>query len=202
MENTTEKIIAQNLIDLRRSKNLKQSELSMEIGYSDKTISRWENGTSTPDISTLIKLAKFYDVSLEDIVNENVVEKYKEHSKQKNQEEINIYSVLSLAVVTAWLIAVLIYVGLIMIKQIYFWQIFISAVPVSCVIIYRKTRRNFNLKWLNLLLLTLTTCSLLAFFYFTYIKYNFWQLFILFAPMEGINIISALFPKRYSKTKK
>lgn len=202
MENTTEKIIAQNLIDLRRSKNLKQSELSMEIGYSDKTISRWENGTSTPDISTLIKLAKFYDVSLEDIVNENVVEKYKEHSKQKNQEEINIYSVLSLAVVTAWLIAVLIYVGLIMIKQIYFWQIFISAVPVSCVIIYRKTRRDFNLKWLNLLLLTLTTCSLLAFFYFTYIKYNFWQLFILFAPMEGINIISALFPKRYSKTKK
>ncbi|MBQ3115413.1 MAG: helix-turn-helix transcriptional regulator [Clostridia bacterium] len=202
MENTTEKIIAQNLIDLRKHKNLKQAELSEAIGYSDKTISRWENGTSTPDISTLIKLAKFYNVTLEDLVSENVIGKYDENSKQKNQEEINIYSVLSLAVVTAWLIAVLVYVGLIMIKQIYFWQIFISAIPVSCIIIYRKTRKNFNLKWLNLLLLTLTTSSLLAFFYFTYIKYNFWQLFILFIPMEGINVISALFPKRYPKAKK
>ena len=78
MENTTEKIIAQNLIDLRKHKNLKQAELSEAIGYSDKTISRWENGTSTPDISTLIKLAKFYNVTLEDLVSENVIGKYDE----------------------------------------------------------------------------------------------------------------------------
>ena len=65
MENNVEQIIAQNLIDLRKQRNLKQSDLSDAIGYSDKTISRWENGTSVPDVSTLIKLAKFYNTSVD-----------------------------------------------------------------------------------------------------------------------------------------
>ena len=143
MENNVEQIIAKNLIELRKNKNLKQAELSEAIGYSDKTISRWENGSSVPDISTLVKLSKFYNVSLEDLINENATEKYQENSKRQNQEElVNFYSLIGLGVLTVWLVAILVHVGLIMIKEIHFWQVYNLAIPLSSLIIYRKTRRS------------------------------------------------------------
>ena len=118
MENGVEKIISQNLIDLRKNKNLKQSELSKQIGYSDKTISRWENGTTVPDISTLVKLAEFYGVTLEELIHENAVQKYQENTRKKSQEEvINFYSLLGLGVLTIWAVAVMVHIGLIMIQK-------------------------------------------------------------------------------------
>lgn len=200
MENTVEQIIAQNLIDLRKNKNLKQSELSEAIGYSDKTISRWENGTSVPDISTLLKLAKFYDVSLENLITEKAVEKHQENKKLQYQEEIiNFYSLIGLGVLTIWLVAALVHVGLIMIKGVHFWQVYILAIPLSSLVIYRKTRKNHKIKWFNCLMLSITVCCGVLFFYLAYLKYNFWQLFFLIAPLEGICIISSLFPKRSSR---
>ena len=200
MGNTLEQIIAQNLIELRKSRNLKQAELSEEIGYSDKTISRWENGTSVPDISTLIKLANFYDVSLEDLISENAAEKYHESNKKKKQEDlINFYSLIGLGVLTIWVVATLVHIGLIMIKQTNFWQVYILAVPTSCLLIYRYTRKNFNIKWFNFLMLSLTICASILFFYLTYLSYNFWQLFILIIPLEGISAISSFFPKKGSR---
>ena len=81
MEQKIEAIISQNLVELRKSRNLKQSELSEAVGYSDKTISRWENGTSTPDIATLVNLAKFYGISVEDIITEGAINKATEEAK-------------------------------------------------------------------------------------------------------------------------
>ena len=200
MENTVEKIISQNLIELRKHKNLKQAELSDAIGYSDKTISRWENGTSVPDISTLVKLAEFYEISLETLITEKAVEKLQENKRTKNQEElINSYSLIGLGVLTIWMVAILIHLGLIMIQQIHFWQVYILAVPTSCLLVYKHTRKNHKIKWLNFLLLSLMVCSIALFFYLTYLRYNFWQLFLLIVPLEGICAISSFFPKKYSR---
>lgn len=203
MENNVESIICKNLIALRKSRNLKQSELSEAIGYSDKTISRWENGTSVPDISTLVKLSKFYNISLEDLIQENATEKYVEKEKKKNHEEIiNFYSLLALGVLTVWVVAVLVYIGLIMIRQTYFWQVFILAIPFSCLVMYKNTRKNYNLRWFNFLVLTLSIGGAISFFYLAFLSYNFWQLFILFIPLEGISAISSLPLRRYNKEKK
>lgn len=203
MENGVEKIIAQNLIDLRKYKNLKQSELSKKIGYSDKTISRWENGTTVPDISTLVKLAEFYGVTLEEIIHENAVQKYQENTRKKSQEEvINFYSLLGLGVLTIWAVAVMVHIGLIMIQKSNFWQVYILAVPASCLLVYRYSRKNHDIKWFNFLVLSLTVITTVLFFYLAYLHYNFWQLFILIAPLEGISAISSFFPKRASRFRK
>ena len=59
MENKIEENIAKNLIELRKEHNLTQAEMAQKIGYSDKTISRWENQSSMPDIVSLKKYQHF-----------------------------------------------------------------------------------------------------------------------------------------------
>ncbi len=53
---------------LRKEKNMTQQELAEYLHYSDKTISRWENGISLPDSLTLDKLSNLYNVSIPELV--------------------------------------------------------------------------------------------------------------------------------------
>ena len=43
-------IIAKNITELRRSRNITQGTLAEALNYSDKAISKWERGESLPDI--------------------------------------------------------------------------------------------------------------------------------------------------------
>ena len=52
------------LKELRKEKNLTQEALAGQFGVTQRSVSRWENGTTMPDISLLIELADFYDVDI------------------------------------------------------------------------------------------------------------------------------------------
>ena len=65
------KIIGKNITNLRKSRRLTQLELANELNYSDKAISKWENGDSLPDIETLQNVAKYFDVTLDFLVSED-----------------------------------------------------------------------------------------------------------------------------------
>ena len=54
---------------LRNEKSLTQSELAEMLGVSNRSISRWENGTTMPDFDLLIELAKYYDVEIGEILD-------------------------------------------------------------------------------------------------------------------------------------
>ena len=51
------------LAKLRKEKGIVQKELAAYLNTTISTISNYENGVHTPDLNTLIKLADFYDVS-------------------------------------------------------------------------------------------------------------------------------------------
>ena len=57
------------LSELRKEKNLTQNELGEKIGVTNKTVSRWENGNYLPPVEMLQILSKFYDVSINEILN-------------------------------------------------------------------------------------------------------------------------------------
>lgn len=59
----------EKLVSLRKSKNLTQQGLAEQINYSDKVISKWENGYSYPDMQALISLANFYQISIDELTN-------------------------------------------------------------------------------------------------------------------------------------
>ncbi len=56
------------LRELRNEQNLSQEQLAEEFGVSSRSISRWENGNTMPDISIIIELADFYDVDIREII--------------------------------------------------------------------------------------------------------------------------------------
>lgn len=62
-------MIAENLTQLRKQKNLTQKELSEKLNYSDKVISKWERGESTPNIEALKALSNFYNISIDEIID-------------------------------------------------------------------------------------------------------------------------------------
>ena len=54
--------------DLREDNDLTQKELAKLLGCTQQTYSRYETGEITIDINSLIKLAKFYNTSLDYLV--------------------------------------------------------------------------------------------------------------------------------------
>lgn len=60
---------ARNLKALRLEKGLGQATLAKEIGVSCGIISLWENEKREPTKHYLVLLAKFFDVSLDELVD-------------------------------------------------------------------------------------------------------------------------------------
>jgi len=57
-----------NLKELRMKTGMTQEELSYELGVSSQTVSRWENGTTYPDIVMLPILAEFFGVTIDTLM--------------------------------------------------------------------------------------------------------------------------------------
>ena len=57
-----------NLKMLRQEKGIGQVELAKKLGVSKGIISLWENGLREPNMSSLIRLSKFFNVSIDYLV--------------------------------------------------------------------------------------------------------------------------------------
>lgn len=58
-------MFGKNLKYLRIVNNLTQEELGKQIGFAKTTIAGWEADRFQPDINTLIKIAHFFNVSVD-----------------------------------------------------------------------------------------------------------------------------------------
>lgn len=56
------------LIELRNKNNLTQKDIAKITGYQQTLVSKWENGEREPDSKTLIKLAKYFNVTVDYLV--------------------------------------------------------------------------------------------------------------------------------------
>ncbi len=55
--------IAEKLVELRRAKGVTQDDVAKSLSVSNKTISKWENGISAPDLPMLVALSQYYGVT-------------------------------------------------------------------------------------------------------------------------------------------
>lgn len=57
------------LKELRKEKGITQAQLAETLNVSARTVSRWETGSNMPDISILVDIADYYDISIPEIIN-------------------------------------------------------------------------------------------------------------------------------------
>lgn len=93
-------MLAKQLKSARLNKKFTQQEVADKLNISRQSISKWENGSSTPDIATLKVLASFYEISIQDLTKENKQLKEKisrnnETIHTQQQKLANIRKVLS-----------------------------------------------------------------------------------------------------------
>ena len=79
--------MARFLVELRKEKNLLQQDVAELFNVTPQAVCKWEKGESVPDIEILQKVAKFYEVSLEEIL-EGERKSVIEVSKKKEETKI------------------------------------------------------------------------------------------------------------------
>ena len=57
------------LRELRKEKELTQEQLAEKFGVSSRSVSRWENGNTMPELGILVELADFYEIDIKEIID-------------------------------------------------------------------------------------------------------------------------------------
>ena len=135
------------LSELRKEKNLTQDELGEQIGVTNKTVSRWENGNYLPPVEIIQILSKFYDVNINEILNGERINDsdYKKVSEENVKSALNRTNVIirKQKKIMNWIIAIvvaLLYIVISLISK--KWQYTWSVWMVYCV--YRTVDRIVN----------------------------------------------------------
>ena len=65
-------MLGKNLIYLRKKNKISQSELAEQMGVARTTLGDYERGKTEPNIATLLKIAKYFKISVDALINQNI----------------------------------------------------------------------------------------------------------------------------------
>ena len=69
---------------IRKDNNITQEGLADKLNVSRQAVSKWESGSAYPDTEKLIQISKIFNVSLDDLINDNVdIDKNKNEKMKK-----------------------------------------------------------------------------------------------------------------------
>lgn len=107
--------IGEFIRELRKENNMTQEQLAEKMGVTDKSISRWENGRTMPDISMLGILANELNCTIPELLNgkkmtkdelielketiDNLIE-YESNQQIKNDRKTNKYNIVGCIALT------------------------------------------------------------------------------------------------------
>lgn len=184
----TKAVVAENLAALRKARGLTQAQLAEKFNYSDKAVCRWERGDTLPDINTLCALAEFYGVTMNDLVDRSF-EVSVSDNKEKNLFKYRLLiSIMMVAVI--WLFATVFFTTCMALLKHAYWLIFIWAIPMSGLVLYRFWRRAMPTV-LKIIVASITVWTLITAIFlhlFLLNNVNAWMLFLVGIPLEFIII--------------
>ena len=100
-------IIGKNIMRLRKMANMTQSDLAEQLNYSDKSVSKWEQGNGIPDVRILVRLSELFGVTLDELIHEPKNEVIMPKRFRLKQRVITLLCSVGLC----WLTAVVLYVS-------------------------------------------------------------------------------------------
>ena len=184
------KIIGNNLSELRKKRGLTQLELAEKFNYTDRAVSKWENGDTLPDVEILYNLCEFYGVTLDYLTHEDNNFYVKRNNELQLWNKIAITCLVSMIV---WGLATIIFVFSLLRRHTALWQSFVVAVPITSIIVLYFNRIYFKNKITRIITWSVFTWSLIASAYLIILDPQFWPLFLLGIPAQASILIYFLF---------
>ncbi len=200
-------IIGRNLTRLRKASGMTQLDLAEKLNYSDKSVSKWEQGNGIPDVRILLQLADLFNVSLDDLVREPPKGK---SVVPKRERKLRHFIITVCSVGICWLVAVVCFVlgGVanpwLAQKVTGMWLSFVYAVPVSAIILVVFST-VWRWKWVRIVSLSVLIWTAIACVYLTLyvcgITEGMWLLFLIGIPLQVLTLFFFLWWKRGRKQK-
>ena len=95
--------IGENIRRLRRSADMTQEQLADKLGVAYQSVSRWENGTTYPDMELLPALSSIFGVTVDELLGmeenkkkERIIERYDEYYELCAKDDADPEAVVSL----------------------------------------------------------------------------------------------------------
>ena len=174
-------IIANNLIELRKSHDMTQNELADKLKYSDNTISRWERAEITPSVENLQAISELYEIDITDLFKEKITSEMKKDNKKYF---LNKLATSLLSVFTIWFIAIILYIYTRTFYNLNFWMFFVWAVPVSCLVLLSFAKHWKN-KVYGFVVLSVLIWTALTSIYLQFLDYNVFLIFTVGVPLQA-----------------
>jgi transcriptional regulator with XRE-family HTH domain/DNA-directed RNA polymerase subunit RPC12/RpoP len=77
--------IGRFIAEKRREQGLTQAQLAEKLSITDRAVSKWENGRTMPDSSLMLDLCKHLKITVNDLLNGEVVSMENYNEKLENQ---------------------------------------------------------------------------------------------------------------------
>ena len=186
-------IIAKNICALRTGAGLTQLQLAEILNYSDKAVSKWERGESVPDIFMLKRIADYFGVSVDYLLEARHPKREEPTCEPKAPLSKRSRAIISfLAATLVWLVATVVFVIFAIANpDAHAWLSFIYAIPLSAIVLL-----VFNSIWgrkrLNYLIISILVWTVIMAIYVSVsvlLGANIWLIFILGIPAEIIILL-------------
>ena len=191
------KIIGDNLTELRKRRGLTQLELAEKFNYTDRAVSKWENGDTLPDVEVLYQLCEYYGVTMDYLTHEENAQ-FKKKDNPLNRTNRIVITALAISVV--WMLATVIFVYFMIRRNLVIWQTFVWAVPVSCIFAVYFNKIYFHRRITGFICWSLFIWSTLTGSFLSFGNYELWPLFFIGIPAQ-ISLIFWLNIKQIKKEK-
>ena len=198
-------IIANNLVSLRRKREMTQTELAEMLNYSDKAVSKWERGESVPDISVLKNIADIFGVTVDYLITSEHPDSEDVNDDESMRKMIAAKRlrkhgmITGMSILLVWLVAAVVFVPIDIVTENVtgHWLSFIFAVPVSALVWLVFNSMWFN-KRRNFLIISLMMWSLIVAIHLSVLMFGFniWQLYLLGIPGQLITVLWSIIGKR------
>ena len=77
------KKLGEHIAKLRRERHMTQTELADRLYITEKAVSKWECGNGFPDLDNIGKLAAFFDISIDELLQAKEKDKLNKRDKFK-----------------------------------------------------------------------------------------------------------------------
>ncbi len=79
----------EKIVRLRKIKGLTQDEFASAVGVSRQAVYKWESGQSYPEVSKLLEMKVLFNISIDDLLDENYEVLLPEKKKKKRVKKEN-----------------------------------------------------------------------------------------------------------------